>query len=105
MAQDIIEAPKVVEGEVLTDKEPNTEAQKLLELIAECDEAFETILEVAQRIDHGMTDVRPNKPNREIVRVADSMLTRLRGVAEELGLLEDQTDNQLLLEEGNEYGS
>lgn len=104
MGQEIIEAPKVIEGEVLTDKPLDAETEKLYHLIVDCEEALEAILEVAQRIDHGMAEVRPNKPNREIVRVADAMLAKIRGVFEAVGqALEDKSDETQLLE-GKTYG-
>lgn len=100
MSQDVIVPPKVVEGEVLGEEKPESEADALYALLAEIEGDIEVALEVAQRIDHGMTDVRPNKPNREIVRVLDGILATIRAKWEAVGMaeLEDNSNEPTLIE-------
>lgn len=100
MSDDLIQAPTPIEGEVLTDKLPNNEVEKLAAIIAECEGYFDSILEVSQRIDHGMTDCRPNGPNREIVRLATDALAMLtktgEAMAAVLGIENDDIANNPL---------
>lgn len=98
MGQEIIEAPKVVEGEVLTDKPMDAGTEKLISLLCSCEDALETILELAQRIDHGMTDIKPNKPNREIVRIADEAVRLLHEAHAAADAAELGNDGVTLLE-------
>lgn len=102
---EIVQAPTPIEGEILTDKAPNTEVEKLCAVIAECEESLDAILDVAQRIDHGMTDARPNAPNREIVRIARETLGLLRRAAQRLALEDESGDDVALLENSNTDGA
>lgn len=100
---EIIQASTPLEGEILTDKAPDTVVDKLAAIIQECEGYLQSILDMAQRIDHGMSDCPPNAPNREIVRTADAALRWLNGALDVVEAQIEHQENTTLLIEGNSH--